>query len=71
MKRQNIRKAMMVVAVLSLPVTMFYLSPLLTVQGAARGIVTSSLLFVGLAAAASFVLGGPSRSCSSRRTTGG
>lgn len=48
MKRQNLRKAMMVFAVLSLPVTMFYLSPLLTVQGAAKGIVTASLIFAGI-----------------------
>ena len=57
MKRQNLRKALMVVFVLSLPVTMFYLSPLLTLQGAWKGIVTSSLLFVALSAVLAFFAG--------------
>lgn len=57
MKRQKWRKTLMVLFVLSLPVTMFYLSPLLTLQGARRGIVTSSLLFVGAAAVAAFFFG--------------
>lgn len=57
MGRQNIRKAMLVIFLLSLPVTMFYLSPLLTLQGAAKGIVTSSLLFAVLAALAAFFAG--------------
>ncbi|MGI6783969.1 MAG: 4Fe-4S binding protein [Aminivibrio sp.] len=57
MKRQNWRKALMGLAVLSLPVTMLYLSPLLTLQGAARGVVTSSLIFVILAAAIAFFAG--------------
>ncbi len=57
MKRQNLRKALMVIFVLSLPVTMFYLSPLLTLQGAWRGIVTSSLLFVLLSAVLAFFAG--------------
>lgn len=57
MKRQNWRKALMALAVLSLPVTMFYLSPLLTLQGAAKGIVTSSLIFVALSAVLAFFAG--------------
>ena len=57
MKRQNVRKALLVIFILSLPVTMFYLSPVLTLQGAARGIVTSSLLFVGLSALLAFFAG--------------
>lgn len=57
MKRQNWRKALMVLAVLSLPATMLYMSPLLTLQGAARGVVTSSLIFVVLSAAAAFFAG--------------
>ncbi|HOO88461.1 MAG TPA: 4Fe-4S binding protein, partial [Synergistales bacterium] len=57
MKRQNLRKALMVIFVLSLPVTMFYLSPLLTLQGAWKGIVTSSLVFVGLSAVLAFFAG--------------
>ena len=57
MKRQNWRKALMALAVLSLPVTMFYLSPLLTLQGAAKGIVTSSLIFVVLSAVLAFFAG--------------
>ena len=47
----------MALAVLSLPVTMFYLSPLLTLQGAAKGIVTSSLIFVVLSAVLAFFAG--------------
>ncbi len=47
----------MVLAVLSLPVTMLYLSPLLTLQGAAGGIVTSSLIFVFLSAIIAFFAG--------------
>jgi ferredoxin-type protein NapH len=50
MKRQNLRKALMVIFILSLPATMFYLSPLLTLQGALKGIVTSSLIFVVVSA---------------------
>jgi ferredoxin-type protein NapH len=57
LKRQNWRKAFLVLAVLSLPVTMLYLSPLLTLQGAAGGIVTSSLIFVVLSAVVAFFAG--------------
>lgn len=57
MKRQNIRKALMAVAVLSLPVTMFYLSPILTLQGAAGGIVTASLIFLVAVTVVSFFAG--------------
>lgn len=57
MKRQNLRKALIALAVLSLPVTMLYLSPLLTLQGAAGGIVTSSLIFVLLSAIIAFFAG--------------
>ena len=57
MNRQNWRKALLALAVLSLPVTMFYLSPLLTLQGAAKGIVTSSLIFVVLSAVLAFFTG--------------
>lgn len=57
MKRQNIRKTLLVIFILSLPITMFYLSPLLTLQGALRGIVTSSLLFVVISAIIAFFAG--------------
>ena len=57
MKRQNLRKALLVIFVLSLPVTMFYLSPLLTLQGAWKGIVTSSLIFVAVSAVLAFFAG--------------
>jgi ferredoxin-type protein NapH len=57
MKRQNLRKALMVIFILSLPVTMFYLSPLLTLQGALKGIVTSSLIFIVVSAVIAFFAG--------------
>jgi len=71
MKRQKWRIALMVLFVLSLPVTMFYLSPLLTLQGARRGIVTSSLLFVGAAAVAAFFRQGFLRMDLPRRCSSG
>jgi len=57
MKRQNLRKALVVIFILSLPVTMFYLSPLLTLQGALKGIVTSSLIFIVVSAVIAFFAG--------------
>ena len=57
MNRQNYRKALMVIAVLSLPITMFYLSPILTLQGAAGGIVTASLIFIVAVTVVSFFAG--------------
>lgn len=46
MERQKIRKGILMISFLFLPVTMFYLSPLLIIQGARKGIVTGSLLFI-------------------------
>ncbi len=46
MERQKIRKAILMISFLFLPVTMFYLSPILIIQGAKKGIVTGSLFFL-------------------------
>ena len=48
--RQTIRKAILVVSFLLIPVTLFYVSPIVILMGAARGIATGSLLlFAALA----------------------
>lgn len=47
--RQNIRRAMLVISVLLVPVTIFYISPIVVMMGAAEGIVTGSfLLYIAL-----------------------
>lgn len=53
MKRQKIRKLLLIISMLLLPITMWYMSPYLIIQGAMEGIVTGSfivfllMLFVG------------------------
>jgi len=50
LSRQKIRKAILIVSFLLLPVTLFYVSPIVILMGAARGIATGSLLlFAALA----------------------
>ena len=50
LSRQTIRKAILVVSFLLLPVTLFYISPIVILMGAAEGIATGSLLvFAALA----------------------
>ena len=44
LSRQKIRKAILIVSFLLLPVTLFYVSPIVILMGAARGIATGSLL---------------------------
>jgi len=44
MKRQKIRKFMLMVSFLLFPITLFYFSPYLIIQGGAAGIITGSLL---------------------------
>jgi ferredoxin-type protein NapH len=44
MKRQNIRKALILISFLLFPVTIYYLSPYLIIMGAAEGIITGSFI---------------------------
>lgn len=49
MKRQNIRKALILISFFLFPITLSYFSPVLIIEGAARGIIVGSfLLFVSL-----------------------
>ena len=55
--RQRIRKALVILAFLSFPVTMNYLSPYLIIDGAMNGIVNGSLIMFGLMFVSSLFLG--------------
>ena len=55
--RQRIRKAMVIVAFLSFPVTMNFLSPYVIIDGAMNGIVNGSLVMFGLMFISSLFLG--------------
>jgi polyferredoxin len=55
--RQRIRKALVILAFLSFPVTMNFLSPYVIIDGAMYGIVNGSLLVFGLMFFASLFLG--------------
>lgn len=57
MQRQKVRKGILMASFLFLPVTMFYLSPMLIMQGAKNGVVTGSLVFLFLLFLVSFFLG--------------
>jgi len=48
MKRQHLRKIIGLIALIFFPVTIYYMSPYLSVQRAAGGIVTGALLFFSL-----------------------
>ncbi|OGD26301.1 MAG: hypothetical protein A2Y56_13405 [Candidatus Aminicenantes bacterium RBG_13_63_10] len=56
-RRQRLRKALVILAVLSFPVTMNYLSPYVIIDAAANGIVNGSLAMFGLMFVSSLVLG--------------
>jgi ferredoxin-type protein NapH len=56
-RRQRLRKALIILAFLSFPVTMNFLSPYVIIDGAANGIVNGSLLMFGLMFLASLFLG--------------
>jgi ferredoxin-type protein NapH len=45
--RQRIRKALLFVSLLLLPVTLYYFSPALILQGASEGVITGSFLVFG------------------------
>jgi ferredoxin-type protein NapH len=55
--RQRIRKALIILAFLSFPVTMNFLSPYVIIDGAMNGIVNGSLVMFGLMFVASLFLG--------------
>jgi len=44
MKRQNIRKLILIIAMLLFPITIYYLSPYVIIQGALEGIITGSFI---------------------------
>lgn len=55
--RQRLRKALVIVAFLSFPITMNFLSPYVIIDGAMHGIVNGSLVMFGLMFLASLFLG--------------
>lgn len=44
MKRQNVRKLILIISMLLFPLTIWYMSPYLIIQGATEGIVTGSFI---------------------------
>ncbi len=57
MKRQKIRKALIFILFLLFPVVMFYLSPVLIIEGAFNGIITGSFIAFSLMFVFSLFLG--------------
>jgi len=57
MKRQKIRKALIIVSFLLFPVTIYYFSPVLIIQGAMEGIIVGSFILFALLFASSLFLG--------------
>jgi ferredoxin-type protein NapH len=55
--RQRIRKALIILAFLTFPVTMNFLSPYVIIDGAMNGIVNGSLIMLGLMFVSSLFLG--------------
>lgn len=55
--RQRVRKALIILAFLSFPVTIFYLSPYVIIEGASQGIVNGSLVVFALMFLFSLFLG--------------
>jgi ferredoxin-type protein NapH len=56
-KRQKIRKVLIFISFLLFPVTMFYLSPVLIIMGASRGIVAGSFILFSVMFIASLLVG--------------
>jgi polyferredoxin len=56
-KRQRVRKALIILAFLSFPITMNFLSPYVIIDGAMNGIVNGSLVMFGLMFISSLFLG--------------
>ena len=57
MKRQNVRKLILIVSLLLFPVTIWYMSPYLIIQGAMEGIVTGSFIVFVLMLLGSILFG--------------
>jgi polyferredoxin len=55
--RQRVRKALVILAFLSFPITMNFLSPYVIIDGAANGILNGSLLMFGMMFVSSLFLG--------------
>ncbi len=55
--RQRIRKAILLITFLSFPITMNYLSPYITMDGAMNGILTGSMIMFGIMFVLSLFLG--------------
>ena len=56
-RRQKIRKGLILISFLFFPITIYYLSPVLIVAGAAKGVVTGSFIVFGLMFLVALVLG--------------
>lgn len=55
--RQRVRKALVILTILSFPITMNYFSPYVIIDGAMNGIVNGSLVLFGLMFFSSLFLG--------------
>ncbi len=55
--RQRVRKALLLVSLLVFPLTLYYFSPVLIIQGAAEGILTGSAIVFGLMFLSSLFVG--------------
>lgn len=55
--RQRFRRGLVLVSFLLFPVTMYYFSPYLIIEGAAQGIVSGSMIMFGLQFASALVVG--------------
>lgn len=55
--RQRLRKGLVLVSFMLFPITMYYLSPYLIIEGAAQGIVTGSFIAFALMLVSALVLG--------------
>ena len=55
--RQRIRRALLLLSLLTFPITLYYFSPALIIQGAAEGIVTGSFVAFGLMFLSALFLG--------------
>jgi polyferredoxin len=55
--RQRIRRALLLLSLLLFPITLYYFSPVLIIQGAAEGVVTGSFIVFGLMFLSALFLG--------------
>jgi polyferredoxin len=73
MKRQNIRKLLLLISLLIFPITFYYLSPAIIINGAVNGIITGSFISFILMTLLSIIFGRAfcSYLCPGRSTSGG